>query len=175
MVQVRLLGPVDVMLDGRSRPVSGMRRQAVLAALALHDGQVVSTDRLVELVWGGSAPPTVVNSLQTHISYLRGVLGSRDAILARPPGYLLNLGGDGTDAQVAERLLRRGRQAADPVEGARDLRAALALWRGRPLADLAGSVWLEEQSQRLDLLADEVRRALFEARLAAGEHGELRA
>ena len=51
--------------------------------LALHDGQVVSTDRLVELVWGDSAPPTAVNSLQTHISYLRGVLGSRDAIIAR--------------------------------------------------------------------------------------------
>src|SRR5690348_1155055 len=161
------------MLDGGSRPVSGTRRQTVLAALALHDGQVVSTYRLVELVWGGSAPPTAVNSLQTHISYLRGVLGSRDAILARSPGYLLNLGGDGTDARAAERLLRQGKQAADPAQGARDLQEALALWRGRPLADVAGSAWLEEQAQRLDLLADEVRRALLEARLAAGEHAEL--
>ena len=49
-MQVRLLGPVDVALDDGSRPVSGLRRQAVLAALALHDGQVVSTDRLVEIV-----------------------------------------------------------------------------------------------------------------------------
>jgi tetratricopeptide (TPR) repeat protein len=114
-----------------------------------------------------------VNSLQTHISYLRGVLGSRDAILARSPGYLLNLGGDGTDARAAERLLRQGKQAADPAQGARDLQEALALWRGRPLADVAGSAWLEEQAQRLDLLADEVRRALLEARLAAGEHAEL--
>ena len=153
--------------------MNGLRRKAVLAALALHDGQVVSTDRLVDVVWGASAPPTVVNSLQTHISYLRGVLGSRAAILARPPGYLLNVGGDGTDARAAERLLRQGRQAADPAQGARDLRGALALWRGRPLADVTGSAWLEEQSQRLDLLADEVRRALFEARLAAGEHAEL--
>jgi DNA-binding SARP family transcriptional activator len=172
-VQVRLLGHVDVVLDGESRLVSGMRRQAVLAVLALHDGQVVSTDRLVELVWGQSAPPTAVNSLQTHISYLRGVLGNRDAIVARPPGYLLNLGDDGTDARAAERLLRRGRQAADPVQGLRDLREALALWRGRPLADLAGSVWLEEQARRLDELADEVRRALFDARLNAGEHAEV--
>jgi DNA-binding SARP family transcriptional activator len=172
-VQVRLLGPVDVALDGGSRPVNGLRRKAVLATLALHDGEVVSTDRLVDVVWGESAPPTVMNSLQTHISYLRGVLGSREAILARPPGYQLNLGGDGTDARAAERLLRQGRQAADPAQGARDLRGALALWRGRPLADVTGSAWLEEQSQRLDLLADEVRRALFEARLAAGEHAEI--
>src|SRR6266699_5710960 len=105
VVQIRLLGPVDVALDGGSRPVNGLRRKAVLAALALHDGQVVSTDRLVDVVWGASAPPTVVNSLQTHISYLRGVLGSREAILARPPGYLVNLGDDGTDARAAERLL----------------------------------------------------------------------
>jgi DNA-binding SARP family transcriptional activator len=172
-MQVRLLGPVDVAVAGGPRPVNGLRRKAVLAALALHDGQVVSTGRLVDVVWGESAPATVVNSLQAHISYLRGVLGSRAAILARPPGYLLNLGGDGTDARAAERLLRQGRQAADPALGVRDLREALALWRGRPLADVTGSAWLEEQSQRLDLLADQVRRALFEARLAAGEHAEI--
>lgn len=172
-VQVRLLGPVDVALNGESRPVNGLRRKAVLATLALHDGQVVSIDRLVDVVWGESAPPTAANTLQSHISYLRGVLGSRAAILARPPGYLLNLGGDGTDAGAAERLLRQGRQTADPAQGARQLREALALWRGRPLADVTGSDWLEEQSQRLELLADDVRRALFEARLAAGEHAEL--
>ena len=168
-----MLGPVDVALDGGPRPVSGSRRKAVLAALALHDGQVVSTDRLVDVVWGESAPATVVNSLQAHISYLRGVLGSKEAIVTRPPGYLLNLGGDGTDARAAERLLRQGRQAADPAQGARDLRGALALWRGRPLADVTGSAWLEEQSQRLDLLAGEIRRALLGARLAVGEHAEL--
>jgi DNA-binding SARP family transcriptional activator len=172
-VQVRLLGPLEVALDGGLRPVNGLRRKTVLAALALHDGQAVSTGKLVDVVWGESAPATVVNSLQTHITYLRGVLGSRDAILARPPGYLLNLGGDGTDARTAERLLRQGRQAADPVQGAQDLRAALALWRGRPLADLAGSPWLEEQSERLESLCDQVRRALAEARLAAGEHAGL--
>ena len=172
-MQVRLLGPVDVAADDGSRPVNGLRRKAVLAALALHDGQVVSADRLVEVVWGASAPPTVMNSLQTHISYLRGVLGSKDAIVARSPGYALNLGGEGTDARAAERLLRQGRQAADPARGAQDLRGALALWRGRPLADVTGSAWLEEQAERLDLLADQVRRALFEARLAAGEHAEL--
>jgi DNA-binding SARP family transcriptional activator/tetratricopeptide (TPR) repeat protein len=172
-VLVRLLGPVDVAAGGGSRPVNGLRRKAVLAALALHEGQVVSAGRLVEVVWGALAPATVMNSLQTHVSYLRGVLGGKEAIVARPPGYLLNLGGDGTDARAAERLLRQGKQAADPAQGARDLREALALWRGRPLADVSGSAWLEEQAGRLDLLADQVRRALVEARLAAGQHADL--
>jgi DNA-binding SARP family transcriptional activator/tetratricopeptide (TPR) repeat protein len=172
-MQVRLLGPVDVLLDGRPRQVHGLRRTAALATLALHGGEVVSTDRLVDAVWGTAAPSTALNTLQSHLSYLRSFLGSKAAILARPPGYVLDLGGDGTDVQVAERLLREGTQSADPVQGVRHLNAALALWRGRPLADLAGLAWLEEEAGRLDMLGMQVKRALCEARLAAGEHVEL--
>jgi DNA-binding SARP family transcriptional activator len=76
-VQVRLLGPVDVTADGQPQPVHGLRRKAVLAALALHPGQVVSTGQLAEIVWGGAAPATPVNTLQSHVSYLRGVLGAK--------------------------------------------------------------------------------------------------
>ena len=172
-MQVRLLGPVDVMADGGPRPVAGVRRKAVLAALALHGGEVVSTGRLVDVVWGQRAPQTAVNTLQSHVSHLRGVLGSKAAIVARPPGYLLDLGDGGTDVQVAERLLAQGSGSADPVRGVAQLRAALELWRGRPLADVAGLAWLEEQAGRLDLLRVRVRRALFEARLAAGEDAGL--
>jgi DNA-binding SARP family transcriptional activator len=137
IVQVRLLGTVDVVVGGEVRPVRGLRRKAVLATLALHGGDVVSTGRLADAVWGECAP-AALNTLQSHVSYLRTVLGDKAAILARPPGYLLNLGQDGTDVWLAERLLRQGSQSADPVRGARDLREALALWRGRPLADVAG-------------------------------------
>jgi len=171
-VLIRLLGTVDVVLDGEVRPVRGLRRKAVLATLALHGGDVVSTDRLADAVWGECAP-AALNTLQSHVSYLRTVLEDRAAILARPPGYLLDPGPEGTDVRLAERLLRQGSQSADPVCGARDLREALALWRGRPLADVAGLAWLEEQAERLDLLRDRIRRALSEARLAAGEHREL--
>src|SRR5262249_34826811 len=150
---------------GAPRAVRGLRRKAVLAALALHPGQVVSTSQLVDIVWGRAAPPTAAATLQNHVSYLRQVLGSKGAIRAQPPGYLLDPGPDGTDVQAAERLLREGRKSADPVEGARRLRAALALWRGRPLADVAGLPWLEQQAERLDLLLAQVSRALAEARL----------
>ncbi len=143
---------------------------AVLATLALHCGEVVSTDRLVDVVWGEAAPTTAVNTLQSHVSLLRRVLGSKAAIRARPPGYLLDVAGDGTDVRLAERLFQQGQQAADPLRGAPLLQAALALWRGRPLTDLAGLPWLEEQAERLDLFYVEVKQAWFGAKLASGEH-----
>ena len=133
--------------------------------------QVVGTGRLVDAVWGETAP-AALNTLQSHVSYLRTVLG-KAAIVARPPGYLLDLGDDGTDVLLAERLLRQGAQSADPGRAAADLREALALWRGRPLADLAGLAWLEQQAGRLDLLREQIRHALSDARLDAGEHRQL--
>jgi DNA-binding SARP family transcriptional activator/tetratricopeptide (TPR) repeat protein len=177
-MQVRLLGPVDVTVDGVSRPVRGLRRKAVLAVLALHAGEIVSTDRLADVVWDEAAPLTVVNTLQHHVSYLRQMLGSKAAILARPPGYVLDLGNldpgsEATDVQVAERLIRQGAQAAGPTDSARHLQAALALWRGRPLVDVGGVPWLEEQARRLDQLWHRASRALFDARLELGEHAQL--
>ena len=171
-MQVRLLGPVDVVVDGEPRSVPGLRRAAVLAALALRHGEVVSVDALVEIVWGSSAPSTSRNTLQSHVSYLRGVLGSKTAVRAQPPGYVLDADG-GTDLQHAEQLLQRARQATDPAVGIPHLRTALGLWRGRPLADLAGMEWMDRQAARLDVLHAEVVRALSEARLAAGEHRAL--
>jgi len=156
---------------GEMLPVSGLRRKAVLATLALHAGQVVGTGRLVDAVWGETAP-AALNTLQSHVSYLRTVLG-KPAIVARAPGYLLDLGDDGTDVLLAERLHRQGAQSADPARAAADLREALALWRGRPLADLAGLAWLEQQAGRLELLREQIRHALSDARLAAGEHRQL--
>ena len=170
---MRLLGPVDVLVDSVSRPVRGLRRKAVLAVLGLHRGQIVSTDRLVDAVWGAAAPSTSVNTVQSHVSHLRRVLGSKSAIRARPPGYLLDLGADGTDVEVAERLIRQGTQATDPHDRAHHLRAALALWRGRPLVDVAGLPWLDEQAERLDRLWLQAKLAMVETRLALGEHIQL--
>jgi DNA-binding SARP family transcriptional activator len=171
-MQVRLLGPVDVVVDGQPRLVGGLRRAGVLAVLALAAGEMVTADQLGEAVWGGGPPPAG-NTLQSHISGLRRVLG-KDAIVASWPGYVLELGADGTDVQAAERLLRQGAAAAaGPAAAVADLRAALDLWRGAALAGVAALPGLAAQAERLERLRAQIRRALAEARLAAGEHRQL--
>ncbi len=115
-VQVRLLGPVDVTMDGEPRAVNGLRRKAVLAALALHHGAVVSTGELVEVVWGAVAPSTAITTLQNHVSYLRTVLDSKGAIRARSPGYVLDLSAVGADGGTAGTALsaRTARTCGSP-------------------------------------------------------------
>ncbi|WP_203843384.1 BTAD domain-containing putative transcriptional regulator [Winogradskya humida] len=172
-MRVRLLGPVDVVDGGQVRDVSGLRRKAVLATLALHRGRVVSTERLIEVAWEGSPPATALNSLQSTVSHLRGVLGGRDSIVARAPGYVLDLDADGTDVDVAERLVERASLDTDHTGRAALLREALTLWRGRPLADVAGLAWLDEQAARLDQLRLRATLALAESRMAVGEQAEV--
>src|ERR1700753_539124 len=114
-MRIRLLGPVDVVVNGVARPVSGLRRTAVLAALALHHGDIVSSDRLTQIVWGGDPPATPLNTVQRHVSYLRQVLGSRDAIVAVPPGSRLHPGHADTDVAAAEWLIEEGVKGSSPV------------------------------------------------------------
>jgi DNA-binding SARP family transcriptional activator/DNA-binding CsgD family transcriptional regulator/tetratricopeptide (TPR) repeat protein len=171
-MRVRLLGPVDVVADGAVRPVRGLRRKAVLAVLALRHGEVVRTDQLADAVWDDAPPATPLNTLQRHISYLRQVLGSRDAIVARPPGYWLDQGQVDTDVVAAERLIQPGAQVTGQARK-QQLRDALALWRGQPLSDFDGLPWLREQAERLEQLRLRADRALVETRLALGEHEQV--
>jgi DNA-binding SARP family transcriptional activator/tetratricopeptide (TPR) repeat protein len=166
-MQVRLLGPVDVEVDGAHRPIPGKRRSTLAAVLALHPGEVVDTDRLVAATWGESTPPAP-NTVQTQLSYLRRAFGL--AIEARSPGYRLELGGDGTDVLVAERLLRQAARETDLMERAGCLETALTLWRGRPLANVALHGWSDEYVSRLDQLRQQITGALIDVRLALGHH-----
>jgi len=173
---VRLLGPVDAVVEGTVRAISGGRRKAVLAVLALHPGRPVSTDRLVEYAWGDRAPSTAAQTVRNHVAYLREVLGSRAAIVARDGGYALDLplgGGEGTantDVGRAESLIVLGEQAADPAEGVRLLRSSLALWRGPSLVDVADGDWLRQHADRLDEWRLRTVQTLVDLRLALGEH-----
>jgi DNA-binding SARP family transcriptional activator len=171
-VLVRLLGPVDVLVEGATRSLSGPRATAVLAALAMHPGEIVSIDRLVDIVWGASAPPTAAVTLQSHVSRIRRVLGDRATIVARRPGYVLEASGEITDVQFAERLIRTA-ETGDPLDRERHLRAAVELWRDRPLADLAGMAWFDNHARRLEGMLLRARLALLDVRLALGRHAEL--
>ncbi|NUT50111.1 MAG: AAA family ATPase, partial [Saccharothrix sp.] len=152
-------------VDGVPREVRGLRRKAVLAVLAVRAGEIVSTDRLIEAVWGERAPRTAANTLQRHVSYLRGVLGERAAIVARSPGYLLDVD---TDLLAAQRLIAQSKR--EPSSAAALLREALACWRDRALVDVPG---LDEQADRIAALRAEAVDALAEARLALGDHAVL--
>ncbi|SNY60186.1 BTAD domain-containing putative transcriptional regulator [Paractinoplanes atraurantiacus] len=172
-MQVRLLGPVEVEVDGTPGPVRGRRRQALLCMLALHRGRVVSADRLVDVVWHDAPGEVSGNTLQSHVSQLRHLLGGRDAIVARSPGYLLDLPRGAVDAEVAEDLVERALRSADVTERARRTRQALDLWRGPPLDGVAGLPGLDDHADRLATLRLRAVYASFEARLALGRHAEV--
>src|SRR5262249_20800191 len=152
LLQVRLLGPVDVIDDGKPRPVRGLRRKAIVAALALHDGKAVSISRLVEIVWAKPDSAAMVNTLQTHLSYLRGALGREPGPRARRGGWAPASGRGDTEGGWAGRGRGGGGGAAAPAGGVGLLDAALALWRGRSLADVPGLAWMQDQAARLDVL-----------------------
>jgi Transcriptional regulatory protein, C terminal len=86
-VLIRLLGPVAVAPKEAWQPINGRRRSAVLAALALQPGEAISTDRLVDIVWGDRAPRTAADTLRNHVSYLRGMLPRGAAIMTRSAGF----------------------------------------------------------------------------------------
>src|SRR4029079_6140894 len=99
---------------GVARPVAGLRRRAVLAVLGLAAGEMVSTERLLDVAWDGQPSAVGLNALQTHVSTLRRVLGGSETIVARGSGYVLDLGPEATDLQVAVRLIEQGRQESRP-------------------------------------------------------------
>jgi len=172
-VQIGLLGPIDVKVAGVPCSISGLRRKSVLAILALHPGKAISLGRLIELVWAGDPPMAAVNSLQQHISYLRGRLRASSAILAHPAGYLLDVPAAATDVGRAIELIGQSKQTADRRRRAGQLRAALRLWRGPSLVEVAGLPWLNDQARRLDDMRLYATERLAEARLESGEHVEL--
>src|SRR4051812_26074274 len=127
----RILGPLEVHAPDGPVPLGGAKQRALLAVLLLRANEVVSTDRLIDALWGEDPPETASKALQVHVSQLRKALGP-DAISTRPPGYSLEVERDGIDLDRFCRLQEEARAVAEPEPArARDLLAeALALWRG---------------------------------------------
>jgi DNA-binding SARP family transcriptional activator len=112
---IKLLGPVEVEVDGQPRVVTGRRRKALMAVLGLNAGQTVSTDRLIDIVWGDNPPATALNTLQSHVSSLRRPRAVRAPIVARSPGYLLDVPAEASDVATAEGLIRGAARVGDPL------------------------------------------------------------
>ena len=171
MIQFRILGPLDALIDGTPVPLGGAKQRAVLALLLLDAGRVVSTDRLLDALWSGEPPPTATASLQNFISQLRRALGA-ETIETRPPGYLMRVEAGQLDLANVRRLVDESR-ASDPLRRARLLGEALALWRGEPLAELADEPFAQGEIARLTELRLALEEERAEAELALGRHGEL--
>ncbi|WP_127939136.1 BTAD domain-containing putative transcriptional regulator [Nonomuraea polychroma] len=135
-VRVGLLGPFEVRnRDGAVVEVPGVRLRALLAALALEPGRIVTRSRLVDWIWGQRPPADEVNALQALVSRLRRVLPD-GVIEANSGGYRLAVAPDAVDVCRFEHLVGQAR-AAEPAARADLLHTALALWRGKAMADIA--------------------------------------
>ena len=160
-MEFRILGPLEAVDEGR--PVELPRRlsRSLLAYLLLHANEPVSSDRLIEALWSGRAPKTAPASLQNYISRLRKALGP-ETIQLEPAGYVLRVDPERFDLARFDRLVEEA-QGAPAKPRAELLRAALSLWRGDPLEDLAFEEFAQEEIAHLG----ERRLAAVEARIDA--------
>ena len=141
-MEFRLLGPVEVDIDGKAVMIGAIRQQIVLAHLLLERDHVVSIDRLVDALWGDDPPRTAKSQVQITISAMRRMLDP-DIIATRPPGYVIRVSPEALDLARYEKLTARASRAAAqqrPHDAVNDLREALALWRGPALCGLQGEV-----------------------------------
>jgi ABC-type transport system substrate-binding protein/DNA-binding SARP family transcriptional activator len=166
---------LEVVEHGRAVVVGAPKVRALLAVLVLHRGEVVSTDRLIDALWGERASPTAARTLQVYVSNLRKALGD-GLLVTEGRGYVLRAEPGQTDADRFEALVTRGRGAlehGDALTAADVLREALGVWRGPALADFAYEPFAQPEIARLE----EARLAALEDRidadLASGEDARL--
>jgi DNA-binding SARP family transcriptional activator len=170
-MEFRLLGPLEVAKHGRLLALGGPKQRSLLAVLLLHANDVVSTERLIDELWGESPPATVGKSIQVYVSRLRKQLGDR-RLVTRHPGYVLQIDPAELDLARFERLVAEA-GTADTKGAADKLRQALALWRGSPLADLAYEPFAQAPITRLQELRLAALEQRIDADLANGRHAEL--
>ena len=171
VVRFRVLGSLEVEVDGALVELGGARQRAVLAVLLMHANEPVATDRLVSESWGETAPATATKTAQVYVSRLRGALGN-ETLTTTPAGYLLHVPQGALDTDELD-VLRARAHEADPREAARLLRQGLALWRGPPYADLRYETALQPEIRRLEELRLTTLEERIEADLAGGEASQL--
>ncbi|HZD71963.1 MAG TPA: BTAD domain-containing putative transcriptional regulator [Actinomycetes bacterium] len=173
MLEIRLLGPLEVIARGCPVEVTGSKRRALVALLALRPGRVVAVDALAEVLWGPELPAAPRNAVQHHVARLRAALGP-EVIAAVPDGYALK---DATvdTLRFQERLAaaRSALRQGDPRAAAEIVAQALSLWRGPALQGLPDLHWVSAEAGRLEALRADALEERFEAALALGEHAEI--
>ncbi|MCX4471675.1 tetratricopeptide repeat protein [Micromonospora sp. NBC_01655] len=169
-----LLGPVQVWSDDRPVPAGPPRQRAVLAALLLHANRVTPVEDIVALLWGDEPPRTARKNVQLHVWRLRQLVGDR--LASDPPGYRITVSPTELDVSRFDALLESGRAAvrAGLTERAATLyRSALDLWRGAPLADVAGLGGLGASVAWLDRQRLTAYEEYVDVELDLGRHHEM--
>jgi len=179
-VQFRILGPLEVTIDGAPVVLGGARQRAVLGVLLLEPGRVVPAERIIELIWGDDQGPKTAGTLQVYVSNLRRLLDpvstgrGRPVIVTRRPGYLIDLAADELDLSRLRALVDTAdtaTTAGDSSATAAALRDAAGLFRGTTLADLDAA--LSPVTAPVDALRPTVLGRLAEAELDLGRHREI--
>jgi YVTN family beta-propeller protein len=170
VLQFRILGSLEVSDGSDALPLHGPKERALLAYLLLHANEVVPTDRIIDDIWGDEPPRTVGSVLHVYVSRLRKVLnennGAGTGLFREQTGYVLRIEDEQLDLHRFESLAHAGKEllsTGNPQGAARDLRAALSLWRGAPLPELAYEPWAEIEIARLN----EARLTALEDRIDA--------
>jgi DNA-binding SARP family transcriptional activator len=175
--EFRILGPLEVAQGGGLVSLTGARQRALLAVLLLHVGEAVSTDRLIDELWGDDPPAAGSAALRVRVSQLRRALGpAGELIVTRPPGYALALAPEQLDLRRFESLVATGQAALaheDPAAAVESLGEALALWRGPALADFSYAQFAQAAILRLEELRLAAIELRAEAQLALGDHARL--
>jgi DNA-binding SARP family transcriptional activator len=172
-VEFKVLGPLEVLDEGRPLELGAPRQRALFVFLVLHANEVVSTDRLAEALWPEEIPRTAAKAIQVYVSALRKALGGvRDVLETRGPGYVLRVAPGELDLHEFERLLARA-GGEDAAARAATLREALALWRGAPLADFEYESFVQPEAARLGELRQHAVEGRIEAELDLGGGPEL--
>ena len=177
-----MLGPLEVLDEGRPITLAGSKQRALLALLLVHVNETISTDRLVDELWGERPPANAAKTVQMQIVRLRKALAGESGnasdgpVVTRERGYELSVDPSRLDSHRFERLVAEGRSelAGGNPEGAiSTLEAALSLWRGAPLAEVAYEPFAQREIARLDDLRVAALEQLIEAKLGLGGHAEL--
>jgi predicted ATPase/DNA-binding SARP family transcriptional activator len=160
-----ILGSIQVVTQGRSLVVGGEKPRRLLGMLILHRNAMVSTDQLLQAIWGDDLPESGTATLQSYVSRLRRVLPPPIELISEPPGYRLAVGRAMTDVDRFEDALATGMDQldSDPTAALACLDDALAEWRGDALAEFSDESWARGEAVRLQ----ELRLHASEARLTA--------
>ena len=174
-VDFGVLGPLEAHADRELLGLGPPKQRALLTQLLVRANEAVPVERLIDELWPEDPPASARHAVQVYVSRLRDALGDRERIVAQSRSYRLRAEPEEVDLARFRALLAEGKSVSnkEPERAAELLREALALWRGRALADLDGEAGVRDVVLELEELKQEGLELLMDAELAAGKSSEL--